>query len=150
VLGRVHRTRAGQFGGDIHGRIELPPLSHVRDQVLNFFEFHLISNNGSEPSPQRIISLARPHLVASLKYIGTMLFVDRTFRSVPRDFKQCVIVMVHDRSSGFYEPVFFFLTMAQTSDTYCDVFNQIIQATDEQIKPAEVVCDFEAGLIGAV
>jgi len=150
VLGRVYRSRARHFGGNIHGRIEVPPLSRVRGQPLNFFQFHLISNNGGGPSPQRIIGWAHPHLVALLKYTGTTLFVDGTFRSVPRGFKQCVIVMVHDRASGFYVPVFFILTTARTSDTYWDVFNLIIQATDQQIEPAEVVCDFEAGLIGAV
>jgi hypothetical protein len=58
--------------------------------------------------------------------------------------------MVHDRASSFYVPVFYALTTARTSDTYWDVFNLIIQATDQQLEPAEVVCDFEAGLIGAV
>jgi len=33
---------------------------------------------------------------------------------------------------------------------YYDIFHFIIQATDQQLEPAEIVCDFEAALIQAV
>jgi hypothetical protein len=150
VLGRVYRVRTWHFGGDTHGRIEVPPLSWVHGQPLNFFQFHQITNVNSESVPQRIIDWAIPHLIALLKYTGTTVFVDGTFRSVPRGFKQCVIMMVHDWASGFYVPVFYVMTTSRTSDTYWDVFHQLIRAIDQQLEPAEIVCDFEAGLIRAV
>lgn len=59
-------------------------------------------------------------------------------------------MMVDDRASGFYVPVFYVLTTGTTSDTDWDVFNMFIQAIDQQFVPTEVVCDFEAGLIGSI
>lgn len=46
--------------------------------------------------------------------------------------------------------MFYVLTTAQTYDAYRDTFLSITQATDQQLDPAEVVCDFEAALISAV
>jgi hypothetical protein len=150
VTGRVYRTRALHFGGNIHGRIEVPPLSRVHGQALNFFQFHFISGLNTRDVPSRIVGWAHPLLIELLKYAGTTVFVDGTFRCVPRGFKQCVVAMVHDRATCFYVPVFYVLSTARTMVAYYDIFHFIIQATDQQLEPAEIVCDFEAALIQAV
>lgn len=45
VINRVYRIRRRSYGGDVHGMIELPPLSLVRDSNLPFFQFHSITPN---------------------------------------------------------------------------------------------------------
>ncbi|KAG3114967.1 hypothetical protein PI124_g5244 [Phytophthora idaei] len=58
--------------------------------------------------------------------------------------------MVHDRASGVYVPVFYVLSTAITEDAYWDMVHFVVQATDQQLEPAEIVCDFEAALINAL
>lgn len=85
-----------------------------------------------------------------LRHAGTTVFIDGTFRCVPRGFRQCDVLMVHDRATRFYVPVYYVLTSSKTADTYWDILHFIIQASDQRMETAEVVCDFEAGLIQAV
>ncbi|OWZ08139.1 hypothetical protein PHMEG_00019363 [Phytophthora megakarya] len=102
VVRRVHHSRNQHYSGNVHGSVE------------------------------RIFGWAHPALVALLRYHGTTIFVDCTFRCVPTGYAQCVVFMVHDHASGVFVPVFYILT------------------TGQQIKPTEVVCDFEPGLMNAL
>lgn len=52
VLKRVHDTRYACFGGDIHGRIEVAPLSKVNSQ-LEFFQFHHIWHSKARNEKKR-------------------------------------------------------------------------------------------------
>ncbi|GMF33514.1 unnamed protein product [Phytophthora lilii] len=128
----------------------MPPLSRVVDRPLNFFQFHFICGFDDNDQPIRIIGWGHPELISLLKYSGTCIFIDGTFRCVPRGFQQCIVVMVHDRSSGLYVPVFYVLTTHRTMNIYRHVLHFIIQAADEQLEPAEFICDFERALINAV
>ncbi|KAE9055994.1 hypothetical protein PF006_g32815, partial [Phytophthora fragariae] len=58
--------------------------------------------------------------------------------------------MVHDRASGVFVPVFYVLSTSRTADSYWDMIHFIVQATDQQIEPAEIVCDFEAALMDSL
>ncbi|GMF13282.1 unnamed protein product [Phytophthora lilii] len=53
VISRVYRVRDRHFGGNIHGRIEMPPLSRVVDRPLNFFQFHFICGFDDNDQPIR-------------------------------------------------------------------------------------------------
>jgi hypothetical protein len=39
VLGRIRRIRRRYYGGDIHGIVEVPPFSKVRDSAIPSFAF---------------------------------------------------------------------------------------------------------------
>ncbi|EGZ25609.1 hypothetical protein PHYSODRAFT_326600 [Phytophthora sojae] len=41
VIGRIRRIRRRYYGGDIHGVVEVPPFSKVKDSAIPFFRFHL-------------------------------------------------------------------------------------------------------------
>ncbi|EGZ25108.1 hypothetical protein PHYSODRAFT_326178 [Phytophthora sojae] len=41
VIGRICRIRRRYYGGDIHGVVEVPPFSKVKDSAIPFFRFHL-------------------------------------------------------------------------------------------------------------
>lgn len=123
VINRVYNTCRQHYGGNIHGLIELPPLSLVKgsNQRFFFFHFHHIfyeDDHKDMSQPQRIIGWAHPDLVKLLKYSGATVFVDGTFRCVHSHFRQCVIIMLLDQATGLYIPVFYVLCTSKTQDTY--------------------------------
>lgn len=78
------------------------------------------------------------------------LFIDGTFRCVPKGFHQCVVVMAEDRARCLFVPVYYVLCSNRTEETYWELLDQVIKSTDNNLQPAEVVCDFELGLIKGV
>ncbi|POM59936.1 hypothetical protein PHPALM_31268 [Phytophthora palmivora] len=100
-------------------------------------------NRENLSKPTRLIGWAYPSLINLLRYHGTTIFVDGTFRCVPPDYKQCVIVMVHDRASGIFVPVYYVLSTSCSGDSLWDMIHFVMKGTDGQLEPAEVVCDFE-------
>lgn len=150
VVDRVYRARRLHIGGDFHGQIEVPPLSRVRDEEIIFFQFHHITSVTWKATPEKCIGWAHPVLIQLFKYVGTTIFIDGTFRCVPSHFRRCVMVMVHDRGTGLFVPVFYMICTSQTCNMYYDVIHCIIQFTDQNIEPAHVVCDYDADLINAV
>ncbi|KAG3085615.1 hypothetical protein PC122_g9578 [Phytophthora cactorum] len=113
VIRRVHVARSQHYSGNVHGSIEIPPLSLALDEEVSFFQLHYATvNRDNVTKPTCLLGWAHPALVALLRYHGTTLFVDGTFRCVPQGYTQCVIFMVHDRAS--------------------------VQATDQQLEPAEI------------
>ncbi|OWY99027.1 hypothetical protein PHMEG_00030045, partial [Phytophthora megakarya] len=158
VIRRVHHARRQHYSGNVHGSIEIPPLSLVLNEAVTFFQFHCITPNRDDlTKPTRLLGWAHPVLVALLRYHGTTLFVDGTSRCVPSGYAQCVVFMVHDRASGVcvpsgyaqcvgfmvhdrasgvFVPVFYVLSTSRTADSYWDMIHFI--ATDQQIEPAEI------------
>lgn len=148
VTSRVFRTRRLHFGGDIHGQIEVPPLALVDGTTMNFFNFHYSYREGEEL--HRIIGWAHPTLLQLLKYRRTTLFVDGTFRCVPRPFHQCVVIMCHDRASGCYVPVFYALATGRSQTIYWNIFHFVIVATDHRLDAESITCDYEGALLAAI
>ncbi|OWZ18206.1 hypothetical protein PHMEG_0007745 [Phytophthora megakarya] len=151
VLRRVYQARSRHFSGDVHGAIEIPPLPTALNEAVSFFQFHHVTVNRENLSkPTRLIGWAHPSLLNLLRYNGPTIFVDGTFRCVPPGYKQCVIFMVHDRASGIFVPVYYVLSTSRSGDSFWDMVHFVVQSTDQQLEPAEVVCDFESALISAV
>ncbi|KAF4137547.1 hypothetical protein GN958_ATG13262, partial [Phytophthora infestans] len=105
VESRVRRVRRRYYGGAIHGVVEVPPSSKVRDSAIQFFRFHLVTAH-PEPNapPNRIRGWAHPALKELLLYNSVSLYIDGTFRCVHRGFYQCLIVMVDDPARNVYTP----------------------------------------------
>ncbi|POM63818.1 Hypothetical protein PHPALM_20735 [Phytophthora palmivora] len=138
VISRVHRARAIHYSGDVHGSVEIPPLSLALNEAVSFFQFHFVSANRQDVNrPNRLLGWAHPVLLNLLRYNNTTLFIDGNFRCVPRNYQQRVVYMVHDRASGHFVPVFYILSTSHTGDA-------------PAIKPSRVICDFESALIEAV
>ncbi|KUF97631.1 hypothetical protein AM588_10006770 [Phytophthora nicotianae] len=85
VKSRIRRVRRRYYGGDIHGVVEVPPCSKVKDTAIPFFRFHLVTAH-PEPNapPNRILGWAHPALKELLLYNSVSVFIDGTFRCVPR------------------------------------------------------------------
>ncbi|GMF24073.1 unnamed protein product [Phytophthora fragariaefolia] len=58
--------------------------------------------------------------------------------------------MVHDQASDCFLPAFYVLCSSKELDMYWNVIDHVIQATDQKLNPAKVICDFESGLIKAI
>ncbi|KAE8964032.1 hypothetical protein PR001_g29186 [Phytophthora rubi] len=131
--------------------IEVPPLSMIEGKHLSFFQFHM-SRPKSDPTakPDRVIGWAHPELRQLLMYNGVSLFVDGTFRCVPTEFMQCMVVMVHDQASELFIPVYFVLCSSKAKDMYFDILELIYRDTSEKLQPCDIVCDFEQPLIQAI
>ncbi|KAF1335834.1 Porphobilinogen deaminase, partial [Globisporangium splendens] len=153
AIKRIHRARAIHFDRDMHGRVEVPPLSNVRGSDLSFFQFQHVWHDKKSKNDNhldRVIGWAHPALLNLLRYEKVTLFIDGTFRCVPPKFKQRVVVMLYDRSTKCHIPVFFVLYTSKPFDTYWNLLQFITNACGEKISPKEVICDFESALIQAV
>ncbi|OWZ12556.1 hypothetical protein PHMEG_00014256 [Phytophthora megakarya] len=104
VIQRVHRTRRSHFGADLHGVVEVPPLSLVPGTNLSFFQFY--KSNMYDTTLERFFGWTRPALTKLLKYKCTILFLDGSFRCIPHPFYQCVIMMIFDNAMDLFVPVF--------------------------------------------
>uniref|UniRef100_K3W8U9 MULE transposase domain-containing protein n=1 Tax=Globisporangium ultimum (strain ATCC 200006 / CBS 805.95 / DAOM BR144) TaxID=431595 RepID=K3W8U9_GLOUD len=146
-MNRAYHAHRNHYGSNIHGVVEVPPLSLVAGTSLCFFRFqhtYMHSNN-----LERLIGWAHPVPLQLLKYRNTSLFIDGTFRCVPAKFHQCVILMAHDNATDLFVPVYYVLCSSKQQDMYWSVLHRIIASSDEKIQPGSMVCDFEASLINA-
>ncbi|KAH9154586.1 hypothetical protein AeRB84_003342 [Aphanomyces euteiches] len=153
VVKRVHRARSSHFGLSIHGRVEVPPLALVKHSTLKFFQFHHIWSNihsKREDKLDRLIGWAHPELITLLRYDNITLFLDGTFRCTPSGFTQCIVLMVFDRCTKLYVPVFYVLSTSKSYDAYWNAMQYVSDASGESLKPKDIVCDFEKSLVNAV
>jgi hypothetical protein len=151
VVGRIRRVCRRYYGGDIHGVMEVPPCSKVKDSAIPFFRFHILTASADpNAAPNRILGWAHPAMKELLLYHGVSLFTDGTFRCVPRGFYQCLIVMVDDRARNMFTPVYYVLCTSKSESIYDDILHLICRDTGKKLNPAEVVCDFEFSLISSV
>ncbi|DAZ96896.1 TPA: LOW QUALITY PROTEIN: hypothetical protein N0F65_008857 [Lagenidium giganteum] len=128
-------TTAATVLGEVSSFFYLP----IGDSVSSFQFHHVLPNASCASKPHRVIGWAllaatdkrptrtSPKCSNLLKYKSTTILVDVTFRCLPRNFAQCVIIMVHDNASDEFVPVFFVLTTSKTSDTYWDVIHFVIK-----------------------
>ncbi|EGZ29698.1 hypothetical protein PHYSODRAFT_323186 [Phytophthora sojae] len=111
-------------------------------------EFHHVFMEGERL--QRVLGWADPRLLELLRYPGSQMFVDGTFRCVPRSFYQCVVLMVSDAASGVFVPCVYALTTGKTHQLYQKLMRFMDDGTGSRLQPGSVVCDFEAALIDSV
>lgn len=78
------------------------------------------------------------------------LFVDCTFRIVPKPFYQCMIIMVYDAQTRVYVPVMYILLTSKTEDLYWHALHWVIVTAGCRLDPKIVSCDFEKALHNAV
>ncbi|DBA04443.1 TPA: LOW QUALITY PROTEIN: hypothetical protein N0F65_010039 [Lagenidium giganteum] len=102
VIRRVHHTRRSHFVGQIYGRLELPPLSLVSNSTLRFLQFRFSYHDKKRPCVERLIGWAHPELLRLFKYKHTTIFLDGTFRCVPRGFYQVLVFMVYHHGSATF------------------------------------------------
>ncbi|POM65200.1 Hypothetical protein PHPALM_19124, partial [Phytophthora palmivora] len=88
-------TRAQVTGSDTLRAIELAQMRNVaEDDVRLFLQFSVVHTMGC--AQHKCLGFGHPDLIRLLRYSGTALFIDCTFKMVPKPFSQCLIVMVRE------------------------------------------------------
>ena len=85
-----------------------------------------------------------------LKYGAVNTFIDCTFSCVPKGFEQCLIVMVYDRSTSLYVPIFYVLLQSKLENAYFHALQLCISSADWQFTAKTITCDFEQVVLNAV
>lgn len=123
---------------------------------------------------------AHPDLIRLLRYDRISLFIDGTFRCVPKPFSQLLVIMVYDAGNccyfffirqgivirfffffcsnisgtDMYVPVFYILLQSKHEWAYTEAFNEVKSALrtngQSNLNPANIHCDFEKGLMNAL
>ena len=78
------------------------------------------------------------------------VFIDGTFRVVPSQFKQCVIVLAFDASTNVYVPCTYSLFTGKSESLYRIFLHEISALLEHNWVPRIIVVDFEKALINAV
>lgn len=76
-----------------------------------------------------VIGWTHPALVCIMRYENTSLFIDGTFCCLPNSFKQCMVVMMYDRGTELFVPVFYVLYTVKThlsTETRCRAFAMLV------------------------
>jgi hypothetical protein len=143
VKSRASRVRKEHFGAcDVTAALK-DPLARVVDSSLRFVDTFV---NFFQYGHQPFVVWGHPLLVEQLKNKHTSLFIDATFRCVPKGFDQRIIIMVHDHATSWFVPVFYVLTSSKPEDIYRRVFAAILALKKRQLNSAFVTCDFEKAL----
>jgi len=150
----VYYVRSKEYG-DWLGRITCPPLSttFINDEH-HFFQFMLyppvtskFGNNPNVTRIQKIIGWGHPDLIFQLKHGKMNLFIDCTFKSCPRGFYQCMIIMMYSTAYATYIPIFYVLLESKCETVYYHALEQCIGASDWKMDALTVSCDFETALM---
>lgn len=145
----IKYARAQVTGGDALRAIESAPLRNVgQDDIRPFLQFSVVHTIGI--GQHRLLGFGHPDLIRLLRYSGTAIYIDGTFKMVPKPFTQCLIVMVRDPGVDLYVPAMYVLMDSKQQDAYWYALNCITIQTGRLLEPATVTCDFERGLINAV
>jgi hypothetical protein len=146
-LARDTRKREyADWEGLIHGH----PLARCSDDENSpyFIQFDLRTNINGEM--QRIIGWAHHDLINVVKNGPKHLFIDCTFKSVPKSFFQCLIIVVHDPNTEVYTPVFYVLLQKKSQAVYEQALTLCMNSCDNKLIPISVTTDFEQALMNAI
>ena len=142
--------------GDNYRKVETDEWARLRDgeDRLFFLSSTTYRDQCATVRPatkmRRMILWSHPDLSYILRRRGISVFIDGTFRCVPREFYQCVILVAFDDETDLYLPVVFGLLEGKTSWDYWHFLRQIFVMTETKFAPSTLVCDFESALIQAV
>jgi len=78
------------------------------------------------------------------------IFIDSTFRIVPENFHQCMIIMIFSKAHKTCVPILYILLQSRKQCTYYHAFQLVICASNWQTKATTVTADFEQALLTAI
>ena len=98
---------------------------------------------------ERVIGFDNPALFLCFG-ANQKVFIDGTFRIVPKPFYQCLIVMVFNNQTNAYVPVFYILLTSKIEKNYGHALCLMNETAGSKMNPTSVTCDFEKGLHNAI
>lgn len=149
----VSNTRRQTSDGNPLGNVDLPQYACISEVDKRLFLKYNFRYEHPDPTPKQrnktfhLLIWSHPDLLPILRRKGIQIFIDGTFRVVPKGFKQCTIVMAHDDDSNMNLPVVFALMQDKSSWSYWLLLNLVIVSTCTKMEPGYITCDFELGLM---
>lgn len=145
------RTAFGNWEGMIRTRPLLVTLSPTPHVFLQFdYSYPKTSKiNDNKLDLSRMIGWGNPQLFHILRESRRHIFADCTYRIVPKEFYQIMIIMVYSRAHDYYTPVFYVLLQDKSEKTYKIAFEHIVKAIGGSIDVATFTGDFELSLVKA-
>lgn len=145
VFDAIRRARGNNVSAGI-SLIVQQPLSRTRDgqrMLRRHWEGDLCGED------HRVLIWATEEKLMLLRYNGHVL-VDGTFRVVPAEFSQCVVVMSYDPGTRLFIPCAFSLLSGKNEYIYCVLFHELIVMLQYDWMPTGISVDFELSLIKAI
>ena len=148
----VYPAKNKEFG-DWKSGIWRDPIRIVGDgDARNFIQFDVRVTLGSK-GDQHIIGWAHPKLLDQM-CDPRQIFVDGTWKVVPKGFNQCLIFMIYHCMYNLFIPIAFMLLNSKLQAVYLEALSQlkrrIIDQTGMNIRAITQTFDCEAGLGNAV
>ena len=78
------------------------------------------------------------------------VFIDGTFKIVPKPFYQCLIIMVFDEQTDSFVPCFYILLTSKTAQIYHHALYWVKSTVGSNFNPASVTCNFKKALHNAI
>ena len=128
--------------------IESENLSKMKNCNFFFLQFNLSFPNEYNGKLERILGFGKP----SFRCLGGngRIFIDGTFKIVPKPLYQCLIIMVFDKQTDSFVPVFYVLMTSKTEQIYRIALFWIKFTTNYKMRPLLITCDFEKALYNAI
>jgi hypothetical protein len=144
----VYRIRQKEYA-DWDSQIQTFPLCFFdpeKDARL-FLQFNLNVNIDNEL--QKVIGWAHPDLIFLTGHGRCNVFLDCTFKVVPKGFSQLLIVMIFSKAHNYYVPVYYILLQSKKENAYMYALQSVISSSDWAFNASSVTCDFEQALMTA-
>ena len=117
VVNRCRNARAALNGGDIFRTIETPNVARFQNSNHWFLQFNLSLPVKNQSGLDRIIGFGNPALFPLISG-NNELFIDGTFKIVPRPFYQVLVIMCYDQQTRVYVPIMYILMTGKTERLY--------------------------------
>ena len=117
VMNKCRNAWAKLHNGDVYRTIETPEVGRFADSQLWFLQFNLSLPVKNEERVDRIIGFGHPELFA-LILESNELFIDGTFKIVPKPFYQVLVIMCYHQQTQLYVPIMYILMTGKTERTY--------------------------------
>jgi len=129
----VHRTRINEYG-NWYDAIRNAPLVYCElDDNRHFLSVDITVI--IDEDMHRIIGWRHPYSISLVKAGPVNTFIDCTFRIVPQNFYQCMILMIYSEVRKTYVPIFYILL--QFVEAISEVSNDFVVKL-EQIKKKRI------------
>lgn len=149
----VYHQREKDFG-DWEVMIMSPPLIFANESTASLFlSFNtktLIEDSSGSCGIEKFIGWGNPELLFHLKTGPLNMFIDCTFKTVPRGFYQLLILMVYLPAYETFVPMFYGLMESKKYNAYKYVLSHLVFQTDWKLMPKTITCDFEKPLLKAI
>jgi hypothetical protein len=156
IINIIKSTRKSEFGTDALEKIETKNYSLVSDidprpfLITNYKYLLPKTKEKEERKLHNMLMWAHPDLISMMRRHLTAIYIDCTFRCVPKPYSQCLIAMIYDDETDLYVPAVYFLLDNKSQWTYWHAIHFILVETETKFHPLTVTTDFEKALLNAV